>query len=131
MALRAFPVIYSHSVAAAAGFYGRLGFQETFRLPPEGEPGYVSLRRGDAELGIVSAEWPGEQLGIEIGSSPRFELFVYVDDVDTAVETFNESVLKEPEDMPWGERIAYIRDPDGNPVTLAALSVAQASSRET
>ena len=52
MAPRAFPVIYSHSVAAAATFYVRLGFQQTFRLPPEGEPGYVSLRRGDAELGI-------------------------------------------------------------------------------
>ena len=28
-------------------------------------------------------------------------------------------VLAEPEDMPWGERMAYVSDPDGNPVALA------------
>jgi len=29
-------------------------------------------------------------------------------------------VLREPEDMPWGERIAAVADPDGNPVALCA-----------
>jgi len=26
--------------------------------------------------------------------------------------------LRDPQDMPWGERIAAVFDPDGNPVTL-------------
>jgi hypothetical protein len=26
----------------------------------------------------------------------------------------------EPADVPWGERAAYVTDPDGNPVALAA-----------
>jgi lactoylglutathione lyase len=113
-------VIYSRSVVAAVGFYRRLGFEETFRLPPEGEPGYVSLRRGESELGIVSAEWPREQLGLETGAQPRFELFVYVDDVDATASSLSEVLLKAPARMPWGERIAYVRDPDGNPVALAS-----------
>jgi lactoylglutathione lyase len=29
------------------------------------------------------------------------------------------TVLREPTDMPWGERVAYVTDPDGNPVALA------------
>ena len=29
------------------------------------------------------------------------------------------SVLREPADMPWGERVAFLRDPEGNVVTLA------------
>lgn len=115
-------MIYSRSVVLAERFYSKLDFNVIFRLPPDGEPGYLSLRRGDAELGIVSAAWPREQLGLDTGTEPRFELFVYVDDVDATIESFRESLIKEPQDMPWGERIAYIRDPDGNPVALAAPS---------
>jgi lactoylglutathione lyase len=35
--------------------------------------------------------------------------------------------LQEPADMPWGERIAYVSDPDDNPV---ALAVAASPSRD-
>jgi lactoylglutathione lyase len=28
-------------------------------------------------------------------------------------------VLREAEDKPWGERVAVVADPDGNPVALA------------
>ena len=72
---------------------------------------------------MVTAESPRQLIGVELGPSPRFELFVYVDDVDSAVEELQEAgvvVLREPEEMPWGERLAYVADPDGNPVVLAA-----------
>jgi lactoylglutathione lyase len=49
-------------------------------------------------------------------------MFVYVDDVDEAVAQLRGAdgrVLKEPEDMFWGERVAWVADPDGNPVALA------------
>jgi len=120
MATRAFAVIYSRNVTESVRFYTALGFEETFRLPPQGEPGYVSLRRGEAELGIVDAEWPADQLGTSVGKEPRFEMFVYVDDVDEATSWLRGVVIKEAQDMPWGERVAYVRDPDGNPVALAA-----------
>ena len=32
------------------------------------------------------------------------------------------AVLREPEKMPWGERVGFVADPEGNPVTLAAPS---------
>jgi hypothetical protein len=32
------------------------------------------------------------------------------------------TVLPEPADMTWGERVAYVADPDGNPVALAAYT---------
>lgn len=126
MASRAFAVIYSRSVADSLRFYSALGFEESFRLPPEGEPGYVSLRRGEAEMGIVDAQWPRDQLGATMGSEPRFEMFVYVDDVDATVAELRGAVLREAQDMPWGERVAYVRDPDGNPVALAAPVAAKA-----
>jgi hypothetical protein len=49
-------------------------------------------------------------------------MYVYVDDVDDVVAQLRAEavrVLKDPADMPWGERIATIADPDGNPVALS------------
>jgi lactoylglutathione lyase len=46
-------------------------------------------------------------------------MYVYVDDVDAMLASLaGVPVLREPADMPWGERIATITDPDGNPVAL-------------
>jgi lactoylglutathione lyase len=122
MAERAFPVVYARDITLTVGFYQRLGFQEHVRLPPEGEAGYVGLRRGDYELAIVTTQSPEQLIGVRVGSEPRFEMFVYVDDVDEAVGKLRgagDQVLKEPADMFWGERVAYVADPDGNPVALA------------
>lgn len=120
---RAFPVIYAQDVARTVAFYERLGFEERFRLPPDGEAGYVGLCRRDAELAVVTADSPRQLLGVEVGERPRFELFIYVDDVDQSVRQLQASgatVLRHPEDMFWGERVAYVADPEGNPVALAA-----------
>ena len=49
-------------------------------------------------------------------------MFVYVDDLDACVETLRADgvrIFSEPQDMPWGERLSYVSDPDGNPVALA------------
>ena len=54
---------------------------------------------------------------------PRFEMFVYTSDVDRLVADLRAegvTVLRDPADMPWGERIATVADPDGNPVALAS-----------
>jgi lactoylglutathione lyase len=121
--VRAFPAIYARDVAATVAFYARLGFEEQYRLPPEGDPGYVSLRRDGHDVAVVTIDAPREFIGVEPGDRPRFELFVYVADVDATTEalrTAGAPVLREPEDMFWGERVAYVADPEGNPVALAA-----------
>jgi lactoylglutathione lyase len=112
-------------VSATAAFYERLGFARHFQLPPEGEPGYVGLRRGVFEVAVVASAWPYEQYGAPVGDGVRFELFVYVDEVDRLVEEMRAdgvTLLREPTDMAWGERVAYVTDPDGNPVALAQSS---------
>ena len=121
---RAFPIVYVSDVLRAEAFYVQLGFRRAYQHPPEGEPGFVNLRLGDAELGLVHERSLADLLGRTRGDGPRFEVFVYVPDVDEAVERLRASVtvLREAEDMPWGERLAYVADPDGNPVALAATS---------
>jgi hypothetical protein len=46
---------------------------------------------------------------VQPGPGPRHELFVYVDDLDTALARARDAVatvLREPADMPWRERLA-------------------------
>lgn len=121
---RAFPVVYVRDVPRAAAFYeGLLGFVRQYQFPPEGEPGYVGLKRDEADLGIVHESATLALDGRGLGDGPRFELFVYVDDVDETVASMRAAavtVLREPEDMPWGERLAFVADPEGNPISLAA-----------
>ena len=128
---RAFPVIYARDVMGTVEFYERLlGFERQYQFPPEGEPGYVGLLRDGADLGVVHESSPRRLIGASMGDGPRFELFVYVDDVDSAIRSMRAAdvpVLREPEDMPWGERVAFVTDPEGNPVTLAAPSANPAS----
>jgi lactoylglutathione lyase len=119
---RAFPVVYATDVTATARFWERLGFTRIVELPAGGEPGYVGLRRDGAELAVTAREWARDQYGLALGDGPRFEMFVYTDDVDTLIATLAAEgvpVLRDPADMSWGERIATIADPDGNPVALA------------
>ena len=121
-ARRAFPVVYATDVAATARFCERLGFSQFVQLPAEGDPGYVGLRRDGAELAVTAREWARDQYGLALGDGPRFEMFVYTDDVDTLIAALRAegvTVLRDPADMPWGERIATVADPDGNPVALA------------
>jgi lactoylglutathione lyase len=120
--VRAFPVIFARSVEVSSAFYESLGFERHFRLPTEGEPGYIGLRRDGGEIAVVTRDWPTQQYSAAVGDGVRFEMFVYVEDVDSHVERLREGgsdILSEPDDMPWGERVAYVTDPDGNPVALA------------
>jgi len=115
-------VLYVSDVRRSVGFYTLLGYEPTYQFPLEGDPHYVGLERGDSSLGIADANWPQAQLGITVGTAPRFELFVYVDNVEASVELFREAghpILQEPATMPWGERQAYTADPEGNPIALA------------
>jgi lactoylglutathione lyase len=122
--LRAFPVIYAHDVERVAAFYVRLGFEAHVRMAAEdGSTGFVGLRREGAEMAVTTEASPRLLAGVEPGPGPRHEMFVYVEALDEAVSAVREleaTVLREPADMPWGERLAFVRDPEGNVVTLAA-----------
>ena len=123
-----FPLLYATEVERVAAFYATLGFAEQFRMAgPDGAAGYVGMRRGDAELAVVTEESPRALAGVEPGPGPRHELFVfvYVDDADAAaaaVPGAGGTVLKPPADMPWGERVGYVTDPEGTVVSLATAA---------
>lgn len=117
-----FPILAASDLARSAAVYERLGFVETYRYPSEGKPEFVALELDGASLGIAEIAEPIHRRPLEATSGYRgFELCVYTTDVDAAVEALRAGgvpVLAEPADQPWGERLAYVEDPDGNPVHL-------------
>ncbi|KUJ69764.1 extradiol dioxygenase [Streptomyces albus subsp. albus] len=110
------PVIITADQDVLLGFYAKLfGAEEIFRVPAEGPAFYLGLRIGDTDLGLVAKANPGTEV------ASRILLSIGVDDVDETlgrVEALGGSVRGGPTDMPWGQRVAHIQDPDGNPVNL-------------
>jgi lactoylglutathione lyase len=110
MADRGFPILTVGDIEAVAAFYERLGFRRTYAFP-EDAPQFIALER------------EGSTIGLGAGGGERFSYWVYVDDVDEAFAALVDGgaqVVGPPKDEPWGERVAHVRDPDGNQVHLGA-----------
>ncbi|MEV4561215.1 VOC family protein [Kitasatospora sp. NPDC049285] len=110
------PVILTADQDVLRDFYTNLfGAEEVFRVPADGPAFYLGLRIGDTDLGLVA------RADLGAAAAPRLLLSIAVDDVDETlgrVEALGGSVGGGPTDMPWGQRVAHIKDPDGNAVNL-------------
>jgi len=92
------------------------------RPGPDGKVAHGLLTIGPAMI-MIEAEWPTltSRAPTPDGSSPVV-LFVYVEDVDQAVEravTGGAQVLVPAQNQFWGDRIASIMDPSGHVWTIA------------
>lgn len=120
-----FPILYVASLATSLEFYrDLLGFRVTYTFPPGDDSGFASLCLPESgeKIGLSASSYdPGHGLAIRgVGARP-FELCLEVPDVDAATEALRASgvrILDLPKDRPWGERVAFVADPDGNPVQL-------------
>lgn len=124
MASRLFPMLSCTDLDRSLDFYGDLleGI-ETYRFPDGDDPAFVALQIGDSsEVGLGSlTENPPHGRPQRPATGHRIELCVYVDDVDEVFALAGDrgvETVAEPADMPWGERVAWIADPDGNLVML-------------
>lgn len=111
-----FPILSVDDLAASVAFYRRLGFSQSYAFPSEGPAAFVTLERNGCTIGIASRE---------PASDERFSYWVYVDDADAtfaALTGAGAPAEAEPRTEPWGERVASVRDPDGNVVHVGAPS---------
>jgi uncharacterized glyoxalase superfamily protein PhnB len=126
MATELFPILTTRDLEAALRFYrDLLGGQVVFEFPgPDGVPGYVGLDIGRSHLGIgldPTASDPAPEDPVPV--TRPVSLWIYVPDCDATVATLSHAGVRidaEPEDQPWGERVARVRDPDGNEVIIGA-----------
>lgn len=123
MVSSSFPILYVDDVLASLRFYrDALGFGEVYRFPNPDTPGFASLSVAAGKIGLSRANFPGLHGKHQRPVTGRpFELCLETGDVDAFIEQLRKdgvSVLAEPADQVWGERVAYVEDPDGNPVHI-------------
>jgi len=92
------------------------------RLGPDGMMAHALLKIG-REMIMIEGEWPTmpSRAPKPDGSSPVV-IFVYVEDVDKTVERAvakGATVIIQPQNQFWGDRIAWVMDPAGHVWTIA------------
>ena len=87
---------------------------------------YAQISAGTTRLSLYTREAMQETLGAELAtpspSAPAFELGFKVLDCDAAFAELvaaGAPAVTQPTTRPWGQRTAYVRDPDGNLIELA------------
>lgn len=111
-----YPIVGTTRMTDMLHFYrDLLGARQTYTFPADGTPVYVGLTLGaGSEFGLATTE---------TGPPARrhIDLCVYADDCDAAVahlRAHGVPITEEPADQPWGERMARVLDPDGNPLVV-------------
>ena len=116
MASTVTPILVTPDVDRLHTFYATLfGATEALRFPEEGPPFYLGLRLGDSDLGISA------NADVGVGKPVRVLLSIDVPDVDALlprVAALGGSAPGPSNDMPWGQRVAHVTDPDGNALNL-------------
>jgi len=115
--------VYSEDVVRLVAFYEGLGFRETFRTPSDGTPIHVELTLDGFVLGIASVDSARDHHGLspELGGRP-VEIVLWTDDTDgdyARLVAAGATSLAEPHDFLAHLRLAWVADPDGNPIQLA------------
>lgn len=109
-------IILTADIQRLLDFYTSLfDATEVARIPAEGPAFYVGVRIGDSTLGLV------DKAEAEPGSAQRILLSIDVENVDdflSVVGPAGGQVRSQANDMPWGQRVLHIQDPDGNAVNL-------------
>jgi lactoylglutathione lyase len=122
-----YTILYVEDVPRSLDFYERaLGLERRF-LHESGD--YGELETGATALAFATHELAASNLpGIYRGTTadsgrPPFEVCFVTEDVEgaygRAVEAGADAVT-EPLTKPWGQDVAYVRDPDGNLIELAS-----------
>jgi lactoylglutathione lyase len=122
-----YAILYVRHVAASLELYERAFGQRRRLLHGSGE--YAELETGATTLAFASRELaetnvPGAFEAGEAGlAQPSFEVCFVTEDVEAAYErAVREGVepVTPPHSKPWGQDVAFVRDPDGHLVELAS-----------
>lgn len=114
--------IYSQDVMRLVRFYVGLGFRETFRTPNEGTPIHVEGTLDGFTIGIASVDAASADHGLrpDLGGRP-VEIVLWTDVTDRAYAHLiaaGSPSLSPPHDFLANLRVAWVEDPDGNPIQL-------------
>lgn len=115
-------ILFSEDVQRVAEFYVHLGFSETFRVPQEGKPIHVDLVLDGYKIGIASGDSTRDDHGLRpVTTGQRTAVILWTTDTRSAYARLtNEGVPGLEPPHTWLDRllIAWVEDPDGNPIQI-------------
>jgi catechol 2,3-dioxygenase-like lactoylglutathione lyase family enzyme len=118
-----YTILYVADVAASLDFYEAAFGLERRLLHESGQ--YAELETGATALAFASHELAAENVPGHSAAAggDGFEICLVTEEVATAyrhaVEAGAEAV-SEPDSKPWGQEVAYVRDPDGVLIEIAS-----------
>jgi glyoxylase I family protein len=116
-------ILFSQNLPRAVAFYSSLGFEETFRVPTEGEPIHVDLALDGYKIGIASVASTHDDHGLDpVPEGQRAAVILWTDDSPAAFAELTANGapgLVPPHEWLGRLLIAWIADPDGNPIQIA------------
>lgn len=115
-------ILFSADVERAARFYRGLGFHETFRVPPEGDPIHVDLELDGYRIGFASIGSARHDHGLDpVVEGQRGTVTLWTDDVAAAYQHLvsdGAPGMHAPREWLGRLLVAWVQDPDGHPVQL-------------
>ena len=122
-----YTILYVADVAASLDFYERALGQRRRFVHESGQ--YAELDTGETALALAARELAAANVpGVyrperRSGAQPTFEVCFVTTDVQGAFDraiTEGADAVTPPQTKPWGQDVAYVRDPDGNLVEIAS-----------
>lgn len=116
--LELFPILNVEAIALVQAFYETVfGATVDYAFPENGEPVYVTLRINGSALAIGLGTGPAMYGQTPLPATGHaVDICIYVADLDAAVASApaaGGAVVVSPANTPWGERVAYLTDPQG------------------
>ena len=115
-------ILFSEDLQRAAAFYESLGFTETFRTPETGEPIHIDLTLDEYKIGLASVASTRDDHGLDpVPTGQRAAVILWTDDTTAAYEQLTGdgvSGIVPPHEWLGRLLIAWVADPDGNPVQI-------------
>lgn len=110
-----FPIINCRDLAGTRAFYERVfGGRIAYQFPEDGEAVYLTLTVGSGTVAMGVGTGPAMYGETPLPATGHaVDLCLYVGDLDGVVAAAGEQAVVPPAEMPWGERVAYVRDPEG------------------
>lgn len=107
-------MVYVRNVERSLAFYeGKLGFRKI-----EGMDGYARLQ---SPCGLTTIAIHLAEAGRELPGSEGIRLYFEIEELDPLCERLARQgveFMQTPQEMPWGWRHAYLKDPDGHEISL-------------
>jgi lactoylglutathione lyase len=121
-----YTILYVSDVQASVEFYERAFGLERRLLHESGQ--YAEMETGSTALAFAAHDLAAENLPDELqpGSatdSPSFEVCLVTEHVGAGFERAVEAgapAVSKPQQKPWGQEVAYVRDPDGVLIEIAS-----------